>query len=561
VSFSPVAGTLVAAAFLGGFVGLGLAYATWRRRETRGATRFVPYVLSYSGWMLAAGLLWTSSTQPSTLFFQSLIYVFAVLTLVFWTLFVVSYTGEQDRFAGWRRTALLGWAGIVIGRTALTPVVGFPETEARVVEYQGLTLIATRPSVHNLVNLAILVAILVWTFVLLGRFYRSEIAGQRRQTGMIFVAAIAPAIATIGYNVGNISLYEHLDPTPLFFTVTVVGTWIALFAYDFLDVEPIAAKTLFETMTDPVVILDDDETILSVNEAATTLRLSADEGRCRSLVAAIEADETELRLETIDGDERIFDLSVSPLTDSQDRQRGRLVVLRDVTLRIQRKRRLERQNERLDEFASVVSHDLRNPLNVAEGNLTLAEETGDLTRLEPAHQSLDRMGKIIDDLLTMARVGSRIESTEPVSISAVAQAAWQQTESEGSKLQIRTEATVDADRSRLQNVFENCFRNATEHNEAPVTIRVDAITAADDDSVVGFAITDDGVGIPPEDRKRIFDHGYTTNIDGTGFGLPIVHNIVTAHGWECTVTESETGGARFEITWCEAPTEDRTPTR
>jgi signal transduction histidine kinase len=59
---------------------------------------------------------------------------------------------------------------------------------------------------------------------------------------------------------------------------------------------------------------------------------------------------------------------------------------------------------------------------------------------------------------------------------------------------------------------------------------------------------DDGPGIPAEERDRVFENGYSTSDEGTGFGLSIVEGIVRAHDWEISVTESETGGARFEIT-------------
>jgi signal transduction histidine kinase len=64
----------------------------------------------------------------------------------------------------------------------------------------------------------------------------------------------------------------------------------------------------------------------------------------------------------------------------------------------------------------------------------------------------------------------------------------------------------------------------------------------------GFYVADDGPGIPEAERERIFEAGYSTADEGTGFGLRIVEQVVDAHGWEVTVTESEQGGARFDVT-------------
>jgi PAS domain-containing protein len=120
-------------------------------------------------------------------------------------------------------------------------------------------------------------------------------------------------------------------------------------------------------------------------------------------------DDTEtVVVETAAGEERYVETNVRPLT-VDDRQSVALV-MRDVTERRERKQRLERQNERLEEFASIVSHDLRNPLQVLGGRLQAidAEREGDgavtLDDHVPSMQrSVDRMRTLIDDLLTLAR--------------------------------------------------------------------------------------------------------------------------------------------------------------
>ena len=103
-----------------------------------------------------------------------------------------------------------------------------------------------------------------------------------------------------------------------------------------------------------------------------------------------------------------------------------------------------------------------------------------------------------------------------------------------------------ADRSRLKQLLENLFRNAVAHNGDDVHVTVG-------DTADGFYVADDGVGVPPDDRDRIFESGYTTDADGCGLGLPIVRDIADAHGWDVTVAESTAGGARFEFTGVRAP--------
>jgi PAS domain S-box-containing protein len=210
-------------------------------------------------------------------------------------------------------------------------------------------------------------------------------------------------------------------------------------------------------------------------------------------------------------------------------------------LRAQRERELQRQVDRLDEFVGVVSHDLRNPLQVAQARLDAFHETGEAHHLDHVADSHDRMRRLIEDVLTLAREGRAVTDPEQVALATVAAQAWAAIDAPDATLESPTSATLVADADRLRRLFENLFRNAVEHAGDDVTVTVDTLQN-------GFYVADDGPGIPEDDREAIFEKGYTTSEDGTGFGLGIVKGIAQAHGWTVTATESSTGGARFEVT-------------
>jgi PAS domain S-box-containing protein len=240
----------------------------------------------------------------------------------------------------------------------------------------------------------------------------------------------------------------------------------------------------------------------------------------------------------------------------------------------ERERELQRQNERLDGFADVVTHDLRNPLNVAMAGLDLLTETGEVEHAGTIARAHERMQRIIDDVLALAREGDAVRETRPVALDAIARRAWDNVETGGATLRAEPDRTVDADPDRLERLFENLFRNSVEHGarrasarsahgdsveHSSTNSRCPADGSAEDgheellvrvgwcDNPPGFYVEDTGPGIPEAERDRVFESGYTTATEGTGFGLAIVAETVAAHGWGVEVTEGTDGGARIEI--------------
>ncbi|WP_439026239.1 histidine kinase N-terminal 7TM domain-containing protein [Haloarchaeobius sp. DT45] len=296
---------------------------------------------------------------------------------------------------------------------------------------------------------------------------------------------------------------------------------------------------------------DDHEKITAVFQAG----LTEDEHTAR----------TEYRVRHADGEWRIHEaLSRNLLTDPA--VEGVVVNSRDITERKRRERELAETNERLDQFASVVSHDLRNPLNVAQGYVELLDESVDgqaSEYVDEVEESHDRMSRIIEDVLALARGGTDLAETEPVALDRLAREAWSNVETGEATLVTRTDQTVVADRSMLGRLFENLFRNSVEHGAprasgeagdsveygstsnrgAPgdsvehdgddVTVVVDALPDSE-----GFVVADDGPGIDPDVGEQVFDPGVTRSASGTGLGLTIVERVVDAHGWKIRLAPS-----------------------
>jgi signal transduction histidine kinase len=210
-------------------------------------------------------------------------------------------------------------------------------------------------------------------------------------------------------------------------------------------------------------------------------------------------------------------------------------------VRVEREAELQRQNDRLSEFTGYVSHDLRNPLSVAQGYVDQIKSTGNTDTLAAVERAHDRMQTLIEDMLLLARKGEIIDMVGPTNVETVAQWAWESVDSRDAEFVIEGELTVEADAPRLQQVFENLFRNSVEHGGPDLTITVDC----HDDR---FIIADDGHGCEDEEPPQLDSE---THESESGLGLSIVAKIVEAHGWTITARNGDDGGSQFEITGVE----------
>lgn len=209
---------------------------------------------------------------------------------------------------------------------------------------------------------------------------------------------------------------------------------------------------------------------------------------------------------------------------------------------------IDRQNERLDEFAGVLAHDIRNPLTTARGYTELVHESAtgqEAEFLDTALDALDRIDTLITDTLALARKGEDVGRQETVELGAVAQQAWRTVQPENATLTVEDDRSLTADRSRLEQLFENLFRNVDDHcgDGTSVTVR---------GTSEGFIVEDDGPGIPEAIADSLFGGNYG---DGRpGLGLLIIERVVSGHGWTGDLDVSD--GTRFEFSGVDATSRD-----
>jgi signal transduction histidine kinase len=228
----------------------------------------------------------------------------------------------------------------------------------------------------------------------------------------------------------------------------------------------------------------------------------------------------------------------------------------------QRAEELARSNSELEQFASVASHDLQEPLRKIRmyserlprraGDALPEEAASDLTRI---HGAAERMQRLIDDLLSFARVSSRQREFEPVDLTALAHEVVGDLEARVRELDAEVEIgelpVVAADRAQMGQLLQNLVSNALKfhHPELRPVVRIRSEANGQRCFVV---VEDNGIGFDPKYADRIFSaferlHA-RSEYDGTGIGLSIARKIAWRHGGELTATSVPGEGSTFTLT-------------
>ncbi|THE63369.1 PAS domain S-box protein [Salinadaptatus halalkaliphilus] len=559
-------------------IGAVVALVVWRHRGKTGA---LPLAGALVGTVIVSGSRFVATAADSyalSVLMERTLYVGIGLSVAAIVVFALVYTG-RERYVTPKTIGLLSIEPLLVVILAFTnPATVFFES------FEPDPTLATGVGVewgpafvaHTLYSYLLLAG----TTYLILSFLISSRALYRGQALALLGGTTVPWLANAVHVVGPVTA----DTTPIGYVLMGGLNAIAIVRYQLIDIVPIARDRVLDTVNEGVFVVDRDDRLVDINPAGRELigaettnslvgtnveTIFASDPALRERFHELTASKEPTRVQlAYDGAD--YEVRATPITDDRDRHVGWLLLVTDITDRKHRERELRRHNDRLEEFAQVVSHDLRNPLNVASGYVDLARETNDPAHLEEIEQAHDRMETIIEDVLELARTGEPVTDPESVSLEAVATQAWDSVETGEATLTVQRDVHLQADPSRLTRLLENVFRNAVTHgrpdggfdgesarSHSPIEVTVGPIGEPEADSLEGIFVADDGVGIPESERDRIFDSGVTTGADGTGLGLSIVEQIATDHGWSVAVTDSEDGGARFEFTGLESVSRDQ----
>jgi PAS domain S-box-containing protein len=552
---------------------LGLAVFAWRRRSAPGATAFVVLMLGVALWSLTYALRLASGDLDAKLIWAKARYLGIVVVPAAWLVFALQQTGR----GGWltvRRTALLAFEPLAILLLVWTnDWHGWYWSDTWLNDQGAFVTFGSAHGWAFWIHAAWSYLLLLGGACLLVRSVSRSSRLYRLQAAIMLAAALAPLAANVMSTFG-LSPFPHLDLTPFAFTLTGLAMAWGLYRFRLLDIVPVARDAVLESMGDGVIVLDARMRLVDLNPAACILLGQANPdviGRPAHEVLAswpglIERchDATEIRDEIVveEGTEwRAFDLRVSRLRDRRGRLSGELIVLRDVTDRKQMEKELQEAMEAAEaasqaksEFLSFVSHELRVPISSIMGSagLLTAGIAGRVTESQAKYLSIienaaKHMTTLVSDLTDISLIESgrlrlKHERVSPLSVVEEVVASTQsQIEGKDQTLTLavpRDLPKVWGDRTRLVQILHNLVSNANKYTPAggKIIIRAESTVDRRDPrraaEAVRVTVEDNGIGIHPDDEKRVFDEFFrvndtaASNASGTGLGLSIARSLV-----------------------------------
>jgi signal transduction histidine kinase len=374
---------------------------------------------------------------------------------------------------------------------------------------------------------------------------------------LLAVAAMAPVVANV------IALSVPTVPEMDFEAVGVAVFAVGVLFFvedDFLRARVTAQRALLSEHPDPCVSVGHGGRLLDYNDEAAALFDGLEERAELATTAPRLAEAVAAGTPRLSLDGRAFAVLQREVSTGTDRT-ATTVVLQDVTEAEQRRREIERQNERLSDIAAAVGHNLRNASNVLQGYLQVAAEDGVRTRepvateadttaqpLEVAARTAQRVDTVAEELRLLAELGQTVQPTGSVSLAETARAAWEALDTGDETLEC-ADLRMAADSRRLEYLLQAVFRFHVANQASTVRVEPvrsepveesEPITAADATSqpgatdgagADGFAVVGDGEPLTDEDMAALLQFNAESCIDVPGLGPAFARALAEAHGW------------------------------
>ena len=465
-----VVGVLVAGSTAGALVSGVLAAGAWRDRSTPGTVPFAWLMVAAVGWCLL-NIAWLTAAAPAV---ATGVFLLTRLTsgliVGLWVVFALSYTGREAVLTPTRLAGLLLMPTVYSLLALTAPLHGLVDVDVVRVTDASVTLFASGTGPVYLLQTVLQVGLIAAGYVLFGEFLLRSRNLYRKQTFVILTAGLLTAGAH-GLFVLGATPHPGIDITPLTFALNGVLVGVALLRYDFVSVTPLAGDLIVDELPDPVLALDTDNRIIDYNSAAASLLGAEDLGsRHVDEVSDGLLDHVERGEVFALGDPlSYYDPRTSAITDQHGGERGRLVVLREVTGQQRHQDRLEALQAATREFIEA-----DRPETVAE--LTVRFAT-----------------RVLDQNAAVVFLATDDDTLEPGAVSDVIRRS-------------KPDLTIDPDSSpdhELWQTYESGEQRIAECDGCSAPLERALMVPMGDHGVLAIASADDSYAIEDRQYARI----------------------------------------------------------
>jgi signal transduction histidine kinase len=533
-------------------------YYSLRNRDKRGATSLAVLFVGISLWVLSDVIQLHTPGTPAPPIGVHARLLGPDIGVIGVLLFSLEYTGREDLID--RR--LVGLLGIKPGlsiavllsplRDGLFVASG---TDPLSIGYRfGNTAVEVPHTLYS------------WALVFIGLGLLGKTAlradyGYRR--------AIVTIIAAIGFPLGANLLFHadilRRDVTSISFVVTASVVMYATFRLQLMETIPLARQTVLEEMEDMVVVLDEQDRIVSVNDAVRERfadNISFEGMKASKLFdtrldgeADIFATET-----TIDGEPCYIEINSSAVSDYSRTELGRVLVCRDVTEREEQAEQLRERESELELLKDLQSrflrHNLRNELNVVRLNAAMLHDPDDPTERARYERILDKTDRVLDWGTKARTIESLIETDEQIAHDLTDTISRIVAERELQYPDVRFETALPEDLwveavPQVHHAIENVVDNAAQHNTAE-NPRV-SIEGERTDDTVTITVSDNGPGLEQLEIEAIREEEEGSLTHASGFGLWLVYWVLDKSGGEMQFDTEEGTVVRLSFQAAQPP--------